>query len=471
MSYETIYEDSKQSKQEVVDKRDDTWDKLEESYVKPDPIGNVSEQINELLKEDSEYMQTARETSYKEYEQRGMLESEFWTSTGEVAAIDAVGKVASDNVQSDLYNQYIENELDIISYSAAYDSYLKELKTDNSILYNEFFSKLETEYNRINFGYDLENSELEHRNILEYRDAMHGYDMSYQDIMHGYDMEMKEVLFGYNTQLLDQNYGYQLEGERLSGEIELDQQYLYQAFNQKMTTNTLSVSNSIYYGRDYQAIMASNLEPESKKTRIDDLYNEHIRRQNELGEWTQVGDNPYYYEDSYYNMAEPPVDGYDTGPWYGSVGVGGGGVTLNVLSDFIDTIDQAFRDEMSTDVRHKYDTAKRVDNIKEHWPGFVESNPAEAEGIRRWFEGVIESGWLQSDELAYEDVIDQWFFMMAMLPIPEYLQKWYAMSDSSKVDLDGKQLPPDRYYTYSLDENGDIAFKNYRLVDGEYELV
>jgi len=437
MSYESIYDETNKAIDSVDQIKEDEWASFNEGYTSPEYIDNVSQEINKLLIEDSDYLQQARESSYEQYEQMGMLESDFWESTGEVKAIDAVGKVAEGNVQSNLYEQFLQNEIDYNEYSKSFISHMDSMNSGFKIEGMNYFNLLEQEVNRVNFGYDLENQWYGQQ-----------YNLDYIDAMQGYNLEMQAKTFDYNTQLADQAYGYYLKGIELDHAVELDQMFMGLAAKQSQTATALSNIETIQYNHYFYNIISSNLEPEAKEDLIANLYSKFDARQKELGTWEQVANNPYTYEDFYKEGAKPPPIGddiYRTGPWYT-----GGGLTLDAMCGFITMLDDEFRDQMSTDDRHKYDTAKQTSAIREYWPEFIKDYPEEAEAMKRWFGNVIEIGWLDRSDTSYEDVVQSWYDMMLYLPMTPEEQR--GLADSYNYSYYGE---------YTLDDKGDVKVDYY----------
>jgi len=444
MSYESIYDETNKAIDSVDQIKEDEWASFNEGYTSPEYIDNVSQEINKLLIEDSDYLQQARESSYEQYEQMGMLESDFWESTGEVKAIDAVGQVAEGNVQSDLYEQFLQNEIDYNEYSKSYISHMDSMNSGFKIEGMNYFNLLEQEVNRVNFGYDLENQWYGQQ-----------YNLDYIDAMQGYNLEMQAKTFDYNTQLADQTYGYYLKGIELDHAVELDQMFMGLAAKQSQTTTALSNIETLQYNHYFYNVISSNLEPEAKEDLIANLYSKFDARQKELGTWEQVANNPYTYEDSYKEGAKPPPKGddiYRTGPWYT------GGMSLEAMNDFVITIDEAIRDELDTKDRHKWPVAEDVASIRYWWPIMMEKNPKEAKAIQKWFTSVVQSGVFEDDEDAWQDVTWRWLQMMEGLsgqlkPIYESVSGGPGEPDDTTVI---------GYATYSINDSGNIIYSTYK---------
>jgi len=441
MPYEDVYEAYEESYDQTVEDRQDSMDELEGSYVEHDPVIKLSDEMARLLDPSSEYMTGHISRTKEDMLAAGYADSQYLTDVGRASAIDASYKTAMSNIGGYTYDDILLNEKYVQDYSADYDIILRQLEAG----YEGIEQGMEDLYK----SEDLRERAEDQKELSE---VLSGYELERIALEQQYDLEKKDVQNRYDMKALETDYGYQALQTKSQSDLDLNRTYFGLA-NWQLSSNMVNQQNlSMSYLSQSQTILASDLDPEDKWAQLESLKGRAQTGITEAGMWQQVGDNPYSYEDLV-GMTLPmnPDEGsgvYEGGQWFSS-----GGVSNESMTEFLVGLDRSFRDEMGTKERHRFKTAKQVDDLLTGWPSFVESHPDEAKAINKWFTTIAEEEILQNDDEAYIDVIRIWYDMVRYLRQPEGRIPFIP----TIIDPDGELAPP--------------AYKDFEYKDGDIYVV
>lgn len=386
MSLESVVASVEDAQADVIDSRNSAMGSMEDLYEKVTPVENVSNEINTLLADDSEYLQEARQASREAREEAGFLESGFTEGVGETAAIDKVYDIAAGNIYADIYNS-----------AKKQDKYMDEYQ----------------------HGYSL---------ARRGQDAMDA--LGYEQVNNAYDLELADQEFGYEKAMEDIKQSYTLDNMDALADYRLDRIHFGQSnqqLSQMQRQDTFLMRN---YQNAYLKIMSADLDPEDKLAQLNKATELYQQALDENRIWQEVQGNPYNL-DNLDRFVLPVVDAKLTeqGGWYT------GRLSSDKWYDIFTDVKQQIKDQTDSKVRGRVPGYSALTWIRDEWPAYQARNPIAADKITRWANDTQREDF--SDD--YAKTANDWQDLAIAM-------EWQANGDSPADWLDWSTKAKAEYY-------------------------